>query len=251
MAPLRCVDMAARGTQLVALGGQQVRLGSWRSRSNLGYVATLTDGSPLTVPTLRSALGLLASRGFTEVISGAVPEPQAGPFLEAGFRVRERLHLLAHPLVDVPRVNHRLVRRGRRAHHATALAVDELAFDPFWQLDLDALGETLSATPVSRLRVTGRPVDGYAVFGLAADHGYLQRLAVHPDRRGRGLGAALVNDGLRWARRRGAQRVLVNTQEANENALRLYRRLGFVSEPHWLLVLTAPANGPLLDPYRA
>lgn len=243
--------MAARGTQLVALGGQQVRLGSWRSRSNLGYVAPLTDGAPLTVPTLRSALGLLASRGFTEVISGAVPEPQAGPFLEAGFRVRERLHLLAHPMADLPRPSYGTVRRAWRRDHQAALTVDELAFDPFWQLDADALVETLDATPVSRLRVTGRPIDGYAVFGLAGDHGYLQRLAVHPERRGQGLGAALVNDGLRWARRRGAQRVLVNTQEENVNALRLYRRLGFVSEPHWLLVLTAPASGPRPDPSSA
>jgi ribosomal-protein-alanine N-acetyltransferase len=234
--------MAARGTQLVALGGQQVRLGSWRSTANLGYVAPVSDTAPLSVPTLRSALGLLASRGFTEVISGAVPEPQAQPFLDAGFRVRERLHLLAHPLTDVAAPRRGVVRRGRRRDHPAALAVDRQAFEPFWQLDADALSETLEATPISRLRITGRPVDGYAVFGLAGDHGYLQRLAVHPDQRGRGLGSALVTDGLAWARRRGALRVLVNTQEQNLTALRLYRALGFISEPHWLLVLTAPAG---------
>jgi len=56
---------------------------------------------------------------------------------------------------------------------------------------------------------------------------YLQRLAVHPDHQGRGIGTSLIADGLWWATRRGATELLVNTQERNGGALRLYEHLGF------------------------
>ena len=45
-------------------------------------------------------------------------------------------------------------------------------------------------------------VVGYAVTGRSAARGYLQRLAVDPERWRQGVGAALVVDGLRWLRRR-------------------------------------------------
>ena len=83
---------------------------------------------------------------------------------------------------------------------------------------------------------SGRIV-GYAITGRAGRRGYLQRLAVAQDQTGRGIGRALVSDGLRWLRRRGAQRCLVNTQVGNERALDLYERIGFRREPVGLAVL--------------
>ena len=44
-------------------------------------------------------------------------------------------------------------------------------------------------------------------------------------------------DGLRWLRRWGAKEVLVNTQEGNEPAVRLYQALGFQLRPEGLAVL--------------
>ena len=74
--------------------------------------------------------------------------------------------------------------------------------------------------------------------GRAGSQGFLQRLATDPDHAGSGIGSELVLDALRWAARRRAQRVLVNTQEGNERALELYRRLGFEPTPTDLVVLT-------------
>jgi ribosomal protein S18 acetylase RimI-like enzyme len=78
---------------------------------------------------------------------------------------------------------------------------------------------------------------GYHITGVARHLGYLQRLAVHPDFHGRGIGTALVGDALSWCRRRGCDSVLVNTQEINERAHSLYRLLGFTDEPTGLAVL--------------
>jgi ribosomal protein S18 acetylase RimI-like enzyme len=69
---------------------------------------------------------------------------------------------------------------------------------------------------------------------------YLQRLAVHPDRQHAGIGTSLTLDALRWAQRRGATSMLVNTQEQNGAALRLYEHLGFVLEHDGLDVLERP-----------
>ena len=73
--------------------------------------------------------------------------------------------------------------------------------------------------------------------GRAGRRGFLQRLAVDPAREGHGLGRALVLDGLVWLRRRGVERVVVNTQEANQRALALYEQLGFRRQHAGLAVL--------------
>ena len=86
-------------------------------------------------------------------------------------------------------------------------------------------------------------VVGYAITGRAGSIGYLQRLAVLPDHQRRGIGYALVIDGLLWARRRGSTSLLVNTQETNEAAVRLYERMGFQREAYGLAVLERPLRG--------
>ena len=63
---------------------------------------------------------------------------------------------------------------------------------------------------------------GYGLFGRAGTDGYVQRLAVHPEAQGDGLGRALLVDGLHWLRRRGAVHAYVNTQSDNDRAYALY-----------------------------
>jgi ribosomal protein S18 acetylase RimI-like enzyme len=118
------------------------------------------------------------------------------------------------------------------------LVVDHNAFPPFWRLDEPGLRDALAATPAARFRVATAPdVIGYAVSGRAGRRGYLQRLAVEPARQGRGLGRALVLDGMRWMRRWGAHEAVVNTQLGNDRALALYHGLGFRLQEDRLAVL--------------
>lgn len=95
------------------------------------------------------------------------------------------------------------------------------------------------ATPrhLYRVIVDAEGVQAYAVTGLAARRGYLQRLAVSPEAEGQGLGRTLIDDALQWLRRRNATRILVNTQERNRRALALYQGVGFEPEPSGLVVL--------------
>src|SRR5436190_634893 len=90
--------------------------------------------------------------------------------------------------------------RARDAARTAVLALDHIAFgaDGF---DTAALDAALHATTAVRLRAVGRGSmpQGYAITGAAGRRGYVQRLAVHPDARRRGIGGALLVDGLRWA----------------------------------------------------
>lgn len=226
-------------------GSERARTGPWRGDGQIAYLAPLPPAGAPSVDFLHRCLDTLAARGFTRVVTSALAPAEQGGFLALGFEQYERLHLLSHDLTAIARPSREaasLVRRARSSDWPPVLAVDAAAFAPFWRLDAGGLGEAIDATPVTRFRVaaTGRrPADvlAYAVTGLSGNQGYLQRLAVHPLHRRRGLGRALGLDGLRWLRRKGVTEAVVNTQLGNEAALALYLSLGFRHEAMQLSVL--------------
>ncbi len=68
---------------------------------------------------------------------------------------------------------------------------------------------------------------GYAVSSYAGDLADLQRVAVDPAHRGRGVATALVRTLLEAARDDGAERVLLEVAADNAPAIALYGRHGF------------------------
>ncbi|MBI2705923.1 MAG: GNAT family N-acetyltransferase [Actinobacteria bacterium] len=225
-------------SNVIDWGADRLRVSPWRGDSSIAYLAPFPGRSPQP-QTLDRCLDELRERGFRSVLTAALGRDEQGAFFAAGFQVHEELHLLRHDLRTIPYPPPVSLRRGRRRDERTVLKVDELAFDSFWRFDAPGLADARAATPTSRFRVAehGGRVVGYAVTGRAAAVGYLQRLAVHPTLQGRGIGAALVIDTLRWSQRRNVAAVMVNTQAGNHRALALYERLGFRRESHGLAVL--------------
>lgn len=225
----------------------RLRVAPWRGDTTVAHL-TPSWGRTTSVSVDR-CLSDLERAGYRRALTSALPVADQAPFLACGFEVHERLRLLRRPVdrsVRLPDPTADL-RRPSGADRSAVLAVDAAAFPAFWQLDEAGLRDALGATPSARLRVAMAPdqhaVVGYAVTGRAGPRGYLQRLAVHPSAQGRGLGTALVHDGLRWLRRWGASEALVNTQEGNESALRLYRHLGFREQDDGLVVLHRDLTG--------
>ncbi|HEU5150738.1 MAG TPA: GNAT family N-acetyltransferase [Iamia sp.] len=219
-----------------------LRTVAWRGREDIALVTVRPGGPPPTAGEIAALVERSTRAGVRRLVTGALTDAEREPFAQAGFTVHDRLHLLRHDLVDLPVVDSPVrLRRARRIDVETALAVDARAFEPFWRLDRGGLDDALAATTSARFRVADDGgVVGYAVTGRSAARGYLQRLAVDPERWRRGVGAALVADGLRWLRRRHVRAAVVNTQVGNDGAYALYRRMGFVPEPRGLTVLTLP-----------
>lgn len=228
-------------------GGGRIRVGPWHGDDRIAYLAPVGDGPAPGPGDVRSTLERLTRSGYAEAVTAAIGPLEAHGFVLAGFEVHERLHLLARDLRDLPEAPPATLRRTRRRDRPRVLAIDAAAFSPFWRLDDAGLEEAISATPASRFRVAvdrelgdadePAAIVGYVICGRAGRRGFVQRLAVDPAHHGHGLGRALLLDGLGWLRRRGVDRVVVNTQEANGRALALYEQLGFRRQPGGLAVL--------------
>ncbi|HEV7720666.1 MAG TPA: GNAT family N-acetyltransferase [Iamia sp.] len=221
-----------------------LRTVAWRGRADVALVTVRPGAPPPTGAEIAALVDQAHRSGVRRLVTGALTDVEQEPFAHAGFTVHDRLHLLRHDLVDLPTVDGPVrLRRARRLDVEAALAVDARAFEPFWRLDRGGLDDALAATTSARFRVADDDgVVGYAVTGRSATRGYLQRLAVDPERWRRGVGAALVADGLRWLRRRHVRVAVVNTQVGNDGAYALYRRMGFVPEARGLTVLTRALN---------
>jgi ribosomal protein S18 acetylase RimI-like enzyme len=214
------------------------RIGPFRSNADVARL-TLGTETPPSPSVIERCLGEIQARSYRAVVTNALNAADSVPFVDAGFAVRERLHLLAHDLDRLPPPTGS-TRRARRHDHPVILELDATAFDGDWRLDRDGLADALRATPVTRFRVTPdapTAISGYAVTGRSGRNGYLQRIAVRADARHRGFGRALVADALWWLRRRAVDRAFVNTQLDNAAALALYESCGFRRLPVGLCVL--------------
>jgi ribosomal-protein-alanine N-acetyltransferase len=71
------------------------------------------------------------------------------------------------------------------------------------------------------------PIVGYLCLWVIADEIHVTNFAVHPDRRGRGLGRELLGTLLEVYRQQGATRAALEVRLGNQQARRLYDSFGF------------------------
>ncbi len=234
---------------MIRWGKECARAGPWPADGSVAFLVPVPDGAIASAEFVRRCLGLLAEQGFQRVVTAALPPAEQHGFLEAGFHVHEHLHLLIlYTDTSIPPVP-----PGPALHRAGALrrrgllAVDQASFAPFWRLDRAGLRDALEATQKRHLRVVlgvRRKVVGYAICGASEGRGFVQRLAVLPEAQGQGIGKRLLLDGLHWLRGQNARHIVVNTQDGNEAALALYRKVGFRDDPAGLSVLSAASTCP-------
>lgn len=107
------------------------------------------------------------------------------------------------------------------------MAMEADGFDGTWSAD--SWAEEIDGHDRHVVVVRGEDGEalGVATFQTVADTSDLHRVVVARDARGRGFGSRLVRDGLAWARREGAERMLLEVEHDNAPALALYRGLDF------------------------
>jgi GNAT superfamily N-acetyltransferase len=113
-------------------------------------------------------------------------------------------------------------------------ATDTFSYDP--AIDEDAAREMWMVRPPGRTTVAiddeGRIVGTANMFANRpgpGDHVASGNYMVAARRRGQGIGRALIEDSLRWAREAGFRAMQFNAvAESNTPAVQLYQRMGFV-----------------------
>jgi ribosomal protein S18 acetylase RimI-like enzyme len=182
----------------------------------------------------------LLSLGVTGVISPPLPLSARRAWHQAGFEEYIDLALMRRSLDSSCAPPSHLVVERDDNDLTELLAIDAAAFPPFWRFNKEGLEEAIGATSRSTtLTILGGDASpiAYAVVGFGSAISYLQRVAVHPDWQGHGMGRSLLRVAARKAHSAGAKVLLLNTQTDNNSALALYEDEGFVQLPEPLTLL--------------
>ena len=129
------------------------------------------------------------------------------------------------------------IRQAEMADLLAVFRIEQASFDQPWPFSafehyLDTPGFLVAEYPDETASPgDSGPVVGYVVGDIVPNHGraigHIKDLAVHPDCRGRGLGAALLDRALGVLDAHDAARVKLEVRESNDAARSLYRRFGF------------------------
>lgn len=120
------------------------------------------------------------------------------------------------------------LRRAERADLLAVFRIESASFPQPWPYDAF---ERFLGTPGFLVAELDRQVVGYVIADVVRNHGspvgHVKDLAVHPDRRGLGVGSSLLSAALSAIATSGARSVRLEVRESNAPARRLYRRFGF------------------------
>lgn len=231
-------------TLLTAGESVRARIGGWPNDPDVVQIVLLDHQMVPTVADVDRWVAHARLAGPAAVRTGAMFPEAAAAFIDAGFHMIDELALLETQLdrhsVRGDRTGSTIRTRRMRSRHLPAVAaVDRVAFGDPWGNDVRSLRDVMAATPRHRARIvrSGQHIDGFAIGGQSGAFGYLQRLAVHPDARRRGVATELIADATSWMRARGARTAMVNTALGNVGALRLYEAAGFRRRPETLVIL--------------
>lgn len=214
-------------------GSRSWRMRQWPNDVSVAHLIFVDHRALPTADAVEAAVEHARRKGARAVRTSAMFPSAAAVVLDSGFAPIDELALLQLDLRDDvaeawPPSRHK-IRSLAPWMHPRAAELDRAAFGPMWGNDAASLRDVQRATPISHARAVriDRRLAGFSIAGAAADSGYLQRLAVDPDRQRGGIARDLVVDALRWMRRIDRSRCLVNTGLDNQGALALYEGIGF------------------------
>jgi ribosomal-protein-alanine N-acetyltransferase len=122
----------------------------------------------------------------------------------------------------------------RTADLDAVLKIERASFETPWsrraflhELERNRVAEAWVAREPAETPGTADTVVGYLCLWVVADEVHVTNLAVHPARRGRGIGRLLLATLLVRHRALGARRALLEVRPGNVEARRLYGTLGF------------------------
>jgi len=187
---------------------------------------------------LAAATSRLEEFGSESVYSPALYPSSTRVWSKVGYEETHRLAVMERSLsrpTDAPRSS-----LSEEVPNWDLLgSIDDAAFEGFWRMDTAGLKEALEATSRSTILTTETTsgLVGYVIVGAQWGVAYLQRLAVHPDHRGKNIGSDLVRGAINWARRTSSQVIVLNVRDKNAPARGLYAKEGFTATRTMLRIM--------------
>lgn len=218
------------------------RRGIARALWEVAKAASLADGNPgrFTVNSSLAAVGVYEKLGFVK---------QSGPVSKSGI-----LYVPMNLDVEIGRKDEGLcIRDAKEGDREAIREVTLAAFQEYapqmpahWEGYRQGMLATLaSVAPAEQIVAEREGVIGGSVLLYPAGAVFsppnrppmtlawpeMRLLAVAPAARGAGIGAALVRECIRRARRSGSQALTLHTSDVMQVAMRMYERMGFVRDP--------------------
>jgi len=192
-------------------------------------VANLWDVEEVIAALLEGGMPLLRRRGIAALNCVTGADWLAGALVNLDFQFSTRLASYLKDDADIPVHGNTqvTVRDLSEKDVPGVLDVDAAAFAPMWRQDEDLLLSYLQPRTYLIGAEWQRTLIGYASGAWNGDRGHINRLAVHPQTQGRGVGSRLLAESLIRFRKRDVRHVTLNTQADNEASRRLYERFGF------------------------
>ena len=124
-------------------------------------------------------------------------------------------------------------------------ALEKLCFHQPWSASsLELL--TKDGIGVGYLCNQGVDVIAYGGMLIAVDEGQITNIAVHPDRRGQGLGLAIVQALIKHAKAERLANITLEVRVSNAPAISLYRKVGFAEVGRRKGFYTKPTEDALI-----
>lgn len=108
------------------------------------------------------------------------------------------------------------------------IAIEQVSFPTPWPRQVFDM-ELNSSRSYKRVSKVNGTVVGYIIAWKIHDEVHILNLAVHPDHRRKGIGRGLLIDCLRHFSRKGIRSAILEVRVRNQDAIRLYERIGFRS----------------------
>jgi ribosomal-protein-alanine N-acetyltransferase len=140
---------------------------------------------------------------------------------------------------DVPTWGNRqvIVRHVEESDIPALLNIEAACFEHLLRYDAISFRDIAATHPYFVVAELGSNVIGYQFNAVDQEYGYLVRIAVHPSVSGQGIGARLMAEAIAFFERANVLRIMLNTQDDNAHAHRLYEWFGFVRIPQTGFVL--------------
>ncbi|SHJ60550.1 ribosomal protein S18-alanine N-acetyltransferase [Parasporobacterium paucivorans] len=106
--------------------------------------------------------------------------------------------------------------------------IEKQCFHQPWSAE-EILRTYQSVTSLFTVAEEGRKVVGYVGMYLVPDEGYIINVAVSPLFRKKGVATQLIAQILEDAKEEGVQNVSLEVRKSNQEAIRLYEKIGFES----------------------